>query len=379
MEFIKKNKEKQKPMVLVNYNDIFTDEIANMNKKEKINFTKSSKDDCNIFKKEKKMIKEFHSHKGKKHNSMKNKKRFNSNKYYIYNAIYNKIYIILYFFMIFFYISSSKQNSDLRQLSSMQEIIITIIGPGMRSIFSYEFRYQPSALYINESKINIENNFNYNNVNLKDGESIIKIYFSNPLESFKNMFKDNIYIKKVDLTNFDTSKVIDMNSMFANCVGLEYVNMTGIDTSSVTDMGSMFQSCTNLISLDLSSFSTFSVLNMQCMFSHCTNLIYLNISYFNTASVTTMSEMFSFCESLESLDLSSFITNKDLDMNKMFYNCKKLKSIKFPEEKKISGLNMRNLFLNCSSLTSLDLSSFDTSNVIYMENMFNKIRIFRYI
>ena len=357
-------------MVSINDNNIFTEEIENINKKEKINFTKGSKDNYKILKKEKKMIKEYQSHKGKNHNSIKNKKTIYLRKHYIYNIIYNKIFITLNFFMIFFYISSTKQNSDLRQLPYMQKIIITIIGPGMRSIFNNEFRHQPSELYINESRIDLEDKFDYNNLDLKNGESIIKIYYSNPPDSFKNMFKCNYYIKKVDLTNFDTSKVIDMNSMFANCAGLEYVNMTDIDTSSVTDIGSMFQSCTKLRSIDLSSFSTSSVLNMQCMFCHCTNLAYLNISNFNTASVTTMSEMFYSCESLESLDLSSFKTNKYLDMSKMFYNCKKLKSIKFPEENKISGLNMGNLFHNCSSLTSLDLSSFDTSFTLNINNMF---------
>ena len=354
--------------LFVNNIDKYNNRIENNNKKEKINFTKNPKDICVILKK--KMNKEFLMHKGQNHISIKNKKIFNSNKYYIYNVINNKIFIMLNFFMIFVFISLSKQNSDF-ELESMQKIIITITGPGMRIIFSNDFRYQPSALYIEENEIDLEKKSYFNTFNLLEEENIIKVYYSNPPENFNSMFKNNYYIKKVDLTNIDTSKVTDMNSMFSNCIGLEYVNITGIDTSSVTDMGLMFKSCLMLTSLDLSSFNTSSVLNMNRMFFYCENLTYLNIPHFNTTSVETMSEMFSYCKNLESLDLSSFKTNKDLDISKMFYNCKKLKSIKFPEKNKILGSNMEYLFHNCSSLISLDLSSFDTSYTSKINNMFD--------
>ena len=316
------------------------------------------------------MNKEYLTHKRQNLKFIKNKTLFNPSKYYIYNVINNKLFIILNIFVKFFFISSSKKNSDLSQLLSMQKIVVTISGPGMRKIFGNDFRYQPSALYINENEINLEQKLYYNTFNLIEEENIIEIYYSNPPECFKNMFNYNYYIKKADLTKIDTSKVKDMNSMFANCIALEYINMTGLDTSSVTDMGLMFKSCTMLTSLDLSSYNTSSVLNMNCMFCHCTKLAYLNISNFNTTSVETMSEMFSSCESLESLDFSNSETNKDLDMSKMFYNCNNLKSIKFPEKNKIFGLNMEYLFQNCSSLTSLDISSFDTTFTSKINNMF---------
>ena len=369
MEFIIKNNEKQNPIVSLNNNDKYNNGIEDIKKKKIINFRRISNANCNILKKKKKIKEQFLAYNSQKHNSIKSK-IFNSNKYYIYNAIYNKIFNILNIFMIFFFISPSKQNSDLSNLQSMQKIIITISGPETIIIFSKDFRYQPNALYINKNEINLEQNLYYNNFTLKKEENIIEVYYSNPPDSFNKLFNYNYYIKTVDLTHFDTSKVKDMNGMFANCDKLEYVNMTGIDTSSVIDMGSMFQSCPKLTSLDLSNFNTSSILNMKCMFCHCTNLTYLNISNFNTSLVNVMSEMFSDCESLKSLDLSSFKTNQNLDMSKMFYNCKKLKSIKFPKKGKIYGLNMQFLFQGCSSLTSLNLSSFDTSFTKSLNNMF---------
>ena len=356
MELLENNIDRQK------------DGIGIINREEKIKFTKNQKNGSIILKK--KMKKEYHAQKRQKYNFIKNKKMFNSSKYYIYNIIYNKIFMILNFFMIFFFISSSKQNTDPSLLLSMQKIVITISGPEAVTIFGNDFRYQPSALFINETEIDLSQKSFYNTFDLKGEENIIKIYYSITPDSFNSMFKNKIFLKKVDLTNIDTSKVTDMNSMFANCYGLEYINMTGINTSSVKDMGLMFRSCSKLTSLDLSSYNTSSVLNMQSMFYHCLNLTYLNIPHFNASSVKSMSEMFYSCESLESLDLSSFETNKDVDMSKMFYNCSKLKSIKFPDKNKILGLNMEYLFQGCSSLTSLDLSSFDTSFTSKINNMF---------
>mgnify|MGYP002624060022 CR=1 FL=1 len=357
MEYILKNKEKEKSIFSVNNNDKYS-----INNKKIINFTKISK-------KKKKIINELFTYKREKDNSIK-RKVFNSKRYYIFNVIYNKIFIMINLFMIFFNISSSKQNSDIRYLSSMQKIIITITGPGMRTIFSNDFRYQPSALYINENQINLNEELYYDYFDLKEEENIIEVYYSNPPGGLKNMFKYNYYIKKVDLTNFDNTRILEMNSMFSNCIGLEYVNMTGIDTSFALNMDSMFRNCTKLSSLDLSSFNTSSVVDMKCMFCHCTNLKYLNISNFNISLVYEMSEMFSSCESLESIDISSFYSTMRIWMSKMFYNCTKLKSIKFPEKNKILGMNMEYLFQNCYSLTSLNLSCFDTSEVIAFNNMF---------
>ena len=361
MEYIVKKKKMHNQMLSAN--NYYKSNI-NINKKEKMNSTITSKSNFNILKKIKKQ-KLFIQKK------QKEQQLFYSKKNYLYNVLYNKLFFILNFFLISFYISNSKQNSDFDQ-SPNSKIIITINGPGIKSIFSSDFQYKPDAIFINETKINLEGITDYNNFDMKDGENIIKIYYSNPPDSLRNMFRYNNNIKKIDFSHFDTSKVTDMNNMFANCGELEYINMTGINTSSVTDMGSMFQSCSKLTSLDLSSFNTNSVSNMECMFCSCSKLAYLNISNFNTSSVKAMSHMFSSCSSLESIDISSFSTNKDTDMTRMFYYCIKLKSIKFPTKNKIFGFNMGYLFQECSSLESLDLSSFDTSFTSNINGMFEK-------
>ena len=59
----------------------------------------------------------------------------------------------------------------------------------------------------------------------------------------------------------------------------------------------MFYNCSSLISLDLSNFNTQNVTNMNCMFDNCSSLISLDLSNFNTQHVYYFG-MFCNCSSL---------------------------------------------------------------------------------
>ena len=50
----------------------------------------------------------------------------------------------------------------------------------------------------------------------------------------------------------------------------------------------MFMECSNLTSLDVSSFNTSKVINMEYMFGGCTKLTNLDISNFDTSNVTDL-------------------------------------------------------------------------------------------
>lgn len=144
--------------------------------------------------------------------------------------------------------------------------------------------------------------------------------------------------------NFDTSKVIYMNSMFCGCKNLLSLDLSTFDTSKVEDMSRMFYDCSELEELDLSSFDTRNVYCMESMFEGCSSLTKLDLSMFNTFRVINMVGMFQNCSSLEKLDLSSFRTGR------LEY--------------------MRRMFKGCESLISLDLSSFDSKVVRDMKKLF---------
>ena len=124
---------------------------------------------------------------------------------------------------------------------------------------------------INLSKKGNQRTFKFQN----EGEFIYQITFDfdiimdNMMGFFDNC--ENIY--SVDLSNFDSSNVIDMGLMFNECYALEeIVGLNYLNTKKVTKMDSMFHGCENLINLDLSSFNTSNVTDMSFMFAQCINL-----------------------------------------------------------------------------------------------------------
>ena len=178
-------------------------------------------------------------------------------------------------------------------------------------------------------------------------------------------------IEKIDLSNFNTSKVTNMSNMFSNCGSLMSLDLSNFNTSKVTNMSNMISNCESLISLDLSSFNTSNVTNMESMFSSCSSLTNLDLSSFNTSKVTNMGSMFSSCSSLTSLVLSSFNTINVTSMDYMFYYCSSLISLDLSSFNTSKVANMYLMFSSCSSLASLDVSGFNTSNVTDMSGMFS--------
>ena len=206
---------------------------------------------------------------------------------------------------------------------------------------------QPSALlYINitpyASQINkyysVDRLFAYCS-NLEKIDGLKTLTLEKSLTVYE-LFAGCSKLTSLDVSNFDTSSVTNMNEMFSNCSKLTSLDVSNFDTSSVTNMGSMFSNCSSLTSLDVSNFDTSSVTNMNSMFYNCSSLTSLDVSNFDTSSVTNMNSMFYNCSSLTSLDVSNFDTSKVTSMNEMFRSCK--------------------------GLTSLDVSNFDTSNVTNM-------------
>ena len=110
----------------------------------------------------------------------------------------------------------------------------------------------------------------------------------------------------------------------------------------------MFENCSGLTSLDVSNFNTAKVINMYDMFSRCSSLTSLDVSSFNTANVTDMFEMFRGCSSLTSLDVSNFNTANATDMRDMFRGCSGLTTV-YCNDSWSCNLS-ENMFNDCASL-----------------------------
>ena len=186
-----------------------------------------------------------------------------------------------------------------------------------------------------------------------------------------NMFYGMRKLSSINLSSFDTSKVTDMVRMFSGMSNLTSLNLSNFNTSKVTSMESMFYSMSSLTTLDLSNFNTSKVTSMESMFSGMSNLTSLNLSNFNTSKVTSMESMFSSISSLTTLDLFSFDTSKVTDMVRMFYGMRSLTSLNLSNFDTSKVTHMSEMFSGTYSLTSLNLSSFDTSKVTDMRSMFS--------
>ena len=184
------------------------------------------------------------------------------------------------------------------------------------------------------------------------------------------MFDDMRNLTTLDISNFDTSKVTNMNSMFENMSSLTTLNLFNFDTSNVTNMGSMFQGMSNLTTLNLSNFDTSKVTKMYHMFAYMRNLTNLNLSNFDTSKVTDMSYMFQNVSNLTTLNLSNFDTSKVTDMGCMFYGMSKLATLDLSNFDTSKVTDMHYMFSYMTNLTTLYLSNFDTSNVTDMRGMF---------
>ena len=193
-------------------------------------------------------------------------------------------------------------------------------------------------------------------------------------ENCEILFSGFTNLKKVDLSQADTSNVRNTNHMFSFCIKLTDLDISGFDTSNVTDMHCMFRNCSSLTHVDLSSFDTSKTKEMYLMFWGCSSLEELDLSSFDTSKVTYMSGMFKECGSLEKIDLSSFDTSKVIDMDEMFEKCSSLEELDLSSFDTSYVKYMKSMFSNCYSLRELDISNFDTSRVESMYLMFGNCR-----
>ncbi|MBR4628594.1 MAG: BspA family leucine-rich repeat surface protein [Ruminococcus sp.] len=193
------------------------------------------------------------------------------------------------------------------------------------------------------------------------------------VKTFKSLFSGCSALETVDFTGCSTSSALTtVNSMFSGCSALTAVkSLNALTTTGVTDFNGMFSSCASLPSIDLSELNTENALSMDAMFSGCNSFASIDLRYINSSNVTSMQSMFSYCTGLTYLDLTGLNTAKVTNMSSMFSGCDALTSIKFPSNFDTSKVeNMSSMFYNCKALASVDLSMFNTSNVTRMDYMF---------
>ena len=93
------------------------------------------------------------------------------------------------------------------------------------------------------------------------------------------IFFDCEKLVELNIKGWDTSNVTDMSSMFAYCDNLEKIwGIEDINTHNVIDMNQLFYVCPSLIELDLSNWDTSNVVDMVGIFNYSRNIEELNLS-----------------------------------------------------------------------------------------------------
>lgn len=180
--------------------------------------------------------------------------------------------------------------------------VVLVVNPTSSSTFSilgrdFDFS-QISEIYINGVK---QNTIKYGYSFTPNVDNIVRIKMnkSNFTNCYKMFYIDYSssydFIKSIDLSKLDTSKVTNMEYMFNGRKKVTSLDLSNLDTSNVTSMQYMFYYCVGLQSLNLSGLDTRNVTNMCYMFCSCNNLSELDVSSFNTSNVTNMNSMFSDC------------------------------------------------------------------------------------
>ena len=60
------------------------------------------------------------------------------------------------------------------------------------------------------------------------------------------MFSNCESLKNINLSNFDTKNVVDMNHMFSGCKSLKIINLANFITEIDTNVDYMFKGCKSL-------------------------------------------------------------------------------------------------------------------------------------
>lgn len=171
-----------------------------------------------------------------------------------------------------------------------------------------------------------------------------------------------------NILTFNTEGVTSMSGMFKDCK-VKHLDLSSLRTHNVTDFSDMFYNCDSLIDLNVDGFDTSNAEDFNGMFHGCHILTQLNVKHFNVNSVLHMSYLFSGCRRLKVIDLEGWDFSQVRDANEMFGYCEKL-------EKLIANFNfnmikgMAFMFDCCTKLSEVDLTHSDLSRVFDFGYMF---------
>ena len=122
------------------------------------------------------------------------------------------------------------------------------------------------------------------------------------------------------------------------------------------------------------NFHTDQAKSMQNMFFGCRSLKTLDVSYLKTGNVRSMESMFANCAA-EQLDFSTWDTSQVESMANMFYYCSNLKYLDLRTFDTSKVTTMSSMFNMATSLQNVELGGWDTGSVTHMDFLFSDTEV----
>lgn len=218
---------------------------------------------------------------------------------------------------------------DIVNKSDAKNVDLTMISPKNEKSLNYLFRNNTNLININVS------NWDTSNIN-----------------SLRFVFMGMKNLKSVDVADWDVSHVTSFYSMFGDCTNLKTIDVSKWDTSSATGIEWMFSNA-GLTTLDVSNFNTSKVINMFAIFSGCHFLTRLDVSNFDTSKVLDFGRAFSYWDNVcEELNISGLNLTKCTSIDRTFtgtiFKVIRCDGLQLP------NIDMSNIGLNSSTELTVD-------------------------
>lgn len=196
--------------------------------------------------------------------------------------------------------------------------------------------------------------------------------FMNPDSSF--LFANNIALTDISgIARWDSSNVINMCGLFKNARSLtDCLSLRNWDTSSAQDMRYMFSSCTSVLFIDVSNWDTGKVLSMANMFQVGDDwkgngqlIEIIGLGDLDVSNVMDMTSMFYGAGQMTTYDIGRWNVSKVESMNHMFCDNFKLKSLDLSAWDVSSLKTIYNMFNDNMNLKTIgDVSHWNTANLV---------------
>ena len=185
-------------------------------------------------------------------------------------------------------------------------------------------------------------------------------WYGNKIHDMSYAFNRCEKLASINLGYISTNNVTNMCGLFNGCISLTKIPsvIKNSKIENVEDISIMFQDCTGLESVELSNFNTTKVKDMDGVFSGCSKLKKkVNLKNWSTANVQGMIGLFKNCTALTEVILPGKMNlGKVKNASGMFYGCENLKTINNIDNLKFSNTDVKveNFFDNCKQLDKKD-------------------------